>query len=203
MIAFVRGEVAAVTLTSAVLEVGGVGLELMCTPNTLATLRAGQIADAADVDGRPRGLPDALRLRRRRREAGLRAGADRQRGRPQAGPGDARRPHARRRTPRRRRRRRPHADRRSRASGRRAPSGSSSSSRTGSACRRPSVRVAACPCCRSRGATRCSRAWSGSAGRPRTPTRRSRPSPTRRGRPPTAPTWRRCCVPRSAALSRA
>ena len=41
MIAFVRGEVAAVTLTSAVLEVGGVGLELMCTPNTLATLRPG------------------------------------------------------------------------------------------------------------------------------------------------------------------
>ena len=44
MIAFVRGEVAAVTLTSAVVEVGGVGLELMCTPNTLAELRLGQIA---------------------------------------------------------------------------------------------------------------------------------------------------------------
>ena len=44
MIAFVRGEVAAVTLTSAVLEVGGVGLELMCTPNTLAALRTGQTA---------------------------------------------------------------------------------------------------------------------------------------------------------------
>ncbi len=44
MIAFVRGQVAAVTLSSAVLEVGGVGLELMCTPNTLATLRAGQSA---------------------------------------------------------------------------------------------------------------------------------------------------------------
>ena len=41
MIAFVRGEVAAVTLSSAVLEVGGVGLELMCTPGTLATLRVG------------------------------------------------------------------------------------------------------------------------------------------------------------------
>ena len=41
MIAFVRGEVAAVTLNSAVLEVGGVGLELLCTPNTLATLRPG------------------------------------------------------------------------------------------------------------------------------------------------------------------
>ena len=44
MIAFVRGPVAAVTLSSAVLEVGGVGLELMCTPGTLATLRTGQVA---------------------------------------------------------------------------------------------------------------------------------------------------------------
>jgi holliday junction DNA helicase RuvA len=44
MIAFVRGEVSAVSVTSAVLEVGGVGLELMCTPGTLATLRLGQPA---------------------------------------------------------------------------------------------------------------------------------------------------------------
>ncbi len=44
MIAFVRGTVAGVTLTSAVLEVGGVGLELNCTPGTLATLRLGQQA---------------------------------------------------------------------------------------------------------------------------------------------------------------
>ncbi len=41
MIAFVRGRVAAVGLTSAVLEVGGVGLELHCTPDTLAGLRIG------------------------------------------------------------------------------------------------------------------------------------------------------------------
>jgi Holliday junction DNA helicase RuvA len=41
MIAFVRGTVADVTLTSAVVEVGGVGLELNCTPGTLASLRAG------------------------------------------------------------------------------------------------------------------------------------------------------------------
>ena len=41
MIAFVRGTVADVSLTSAVLEVGGVGLELNCTPNTLASLREG------------------------------------------------------------------------------------------------------------------------------------------------------------------
>ena len=44
MIAFVRGQVAAVTLSSAVLEVGGVGLEVMCTPGTLATLRPGHTA---------------------------------------------------------------------------------------------------------------------------------------------------------------
>ena len=37
MIAFVRGQVAAVTLSSAVLDVGGVGYELMCTPGTLGS----------------------------------------------------------------------------------------------------------------------------------------------------------------------
>ncbi len=45
MIAYVRGQVAALTLSSAVVEVGGVGLEVMCTPGTLATLRPGQSAD--------------------------------------------------------------------------------------------------------------------------------------------------------------
>jgi len=44
MIAHVRGTVAAVTLSSAVLEVGGVGLELLCTPGTLAALRTGHEA---------------------------------------------------------------------------------------------------------------------------------------------------------------
>jgi len=44
MIAFVRGEVTDVGLTSAVVEVGGVGLEVMCTPGTLATLRTGRSA---------------------------------------------------------------------------------------------------------------------------------------------------------------
>jgi Holliday junction DNA helicase RuvA len=44
VIAFVSGKVAAVTLSSAVLEVGGVGLEVMCTPGTLATLRTGREA---------------------------------------------------------------------------------------------------------------------------------------------------------------
>jgi Holliday junction DNA helicase RuvA len=44
VIAFVSGEVAALTLNSAVLQVGGVGLELHCTPHTLATLRIGEPA---------------------------------------------------------------------------------------------------------------------------------------------------------------
>jgi Holliday junction DNA helicase RuvA len=44
MIAFVAGTVADVTLDSVVLEVGGVGLELHCTPSTLATLHVGSRA---------------------------------------------------------------------------------------------------------------------------------------------------------------
>ena len=44
MIAFVSGNVAAVGLSSTVLDVGGVGLELHCTPGTLATLRTGEKA---------------------------------------------------------------------------------------------------------------------------------------------------------------
>lgn len=47
MIAHVRGQVAQVNLTSAVLEVGGVGLSLLCTPGTLATLRTGAEATLA------------------------------------------------------------------------------------------------------------------------------------------------------------
>lgn len=44
MIAFVRGTVAEVGPASVVLEVGGIGLELQCTPSTLATLREGATA---------------------------------------------------------------------------------------------------------------------------------------------------------------
>ncbi|MBC7276562.1 Holliday junction branch migration protein RuvA [Nocardioides sp.] len=44
MIASVRGKVAAVSLSTAVVEVGGIGIELLCTPTTLATLRAGEEA---------------------------------------------------------------------------------------------------------------------------------------------------------------
>lgn len=41
MISFVRGRIAGITLDSVVVEVGGVGLSLNCTPSTLATLRLG------------------------------------------------------------------------------------------------------------------------------------------------------------------
>jgi len=44
MIAFVSGNVAALTLSSAVVDVGGVGIEVLCAPGTLANLRTGQRA---------------------------------------------------------------------------------------------------------------------------------------------------------------
>ena len=53
MIAFVRGRVQALTLTSAVIEVGGVGVQVWCTPGTLAGLRVGEEA----------GLPTSLVVR--------------------------------------------------------------------------------------------------------------------------------------------
>lgn len=47
MIASVRGRVLAVSLSTAVVEVGGVGLELRCTPDTLASLHRGTEATLA------------------------------------------------------------------------------------------------------------------------------------------------------------
>jgi len=44
VIAFVQGRVASVSLDSAVVDVGGVGLQVLCTPATLATLRNGEHA---------------------------------------------------------------------------------------------------------------------------------------------------------------
>lgn len=44
MIAFVRGTVAEVGLSSVVVDVGGVGYEVQCAPDTLASLRIGQEA---------------------------------------------------------------------------------------------------------------------------------------------------------------
>ncbi|MCX4760639.1 Holliday junction branch migration protein RuvA [Streptomyces sp. NBC_01275] len=47
MIAFVSGPVAALAPDSAVVEVGGVGIAVQCTPNTLAGLRMGRQAKLA------------------------------------------------------------------------------------------------------------------------------------------------------------
>ncbi|MEV8587200.1 Holliday junction branch migration protein RuvA [Streptomyces sp. NPDC051180] len=47
MIAFVSGPVAALAPTTAVIEVGGVGMAVQCTPNTLSGLRVGQDARLA------------------------------------------------------------------------------------------------------------------------------------------------------------
>ena len=47
MIASVRGRVAAVTPTAAIVEVGGVGMLVQCTPATLAHLRIGEEASLA------------------------------------------------------------------------------------------------------------------------------------------------------------
>ncbi|MCP9960379.1 Holliday junction branch migration protein RuvA [Streptomyces somaliensis] len=44
MIAYVTGPVAALAPTTAVVEVGGVGMAVQCTPNTLSALRVGQQA---------------------------------------------------------------------------------------------------------------------------------------------------------------
>ncbi|MGW8994644.1 Holliday junction branch migration protein RuvA [Streptomyces zhihengii] len=47
MIAFVSGTVAALAPTTAVIEVGGVGMAVQCAPNTLSALRIGQEARLA------------------------------------------------------------------------------------------------------------------------------------------------------------
>ncbi|MEU2023460.1 Holliday junction branch migration protein RuvA [Streptomyces sp. NPDC016469] len=47
MIAFVTGPVAALAPTTAVIEVGGIGMAVQCAPNTLAALRVGQEARLA------------------------------------------------------------------------------------------------------------------------------------------------------------
>ncbi|MFF9351082.1 Holliday junction branch migration protein RuvA [Streptomyces sp. NPDC014734] len=47
MIAFVSGPVAALAPTTAVIEVGGIGMSVQCTPSTLADLRVGQEARLA------------------------------------------------------------------------------------------------------------------------------------------------------------
>ncbi|GAA3369244.1 Holliday junction branch migration protein RuvA [Streptomyces sannanensis] len=47
MIAFVTGPVAALAPTTAVIEIGGIGMAVQCTPNTLSGLRVGEEARLA------------------------------------------------------------------------------------------------------------------------------------------------------------
>ena len=47
MIAHLRGTVAGVAPDGAVIEVGGVGMRVQCTPGTLATLKPGESAQVA------------------------------------------------------------------------------------------------------------------------------------------------------------
>ena len=197
MIAFVRGEVAALTLTCAVLEVGGVGLELMCTPDTLAALRIGQVAT----------LPTSMVVREDSLTLFGFADDDEKQifelvqTASGVGPKLAQAmlavltPDALRR----------------------AVAGDDVNTLTTV----PGIgqkgaqriilelkdRIGAPPSPQRRGASPvddravarpgAARAWSGSAGRPRTPTGRSRPSPTRsrRARPKDPPTSPRCCAP--------
>ncbi len=64
---FVSGPVAALAPDSAVVEVGGIGTAVQCSPNTLSGLRMGTADQARHLPRRARGLPDAVRLRGRRR----------------------------------------------------------------------------------------------------------------------------------------
>ena len=86
MIASVRGTVAALGPDGAVVEVGGVGLAVSCSPGHAGPAAGRRDGPAGDQPGRARGLADAVRLRRRRRAGAVRAAADRERGRARSWP---------------------------------------------------------------------------------------------------------------------
>ncbi len=64
VISSVHGRVASVSGDSAVIEVGGVGLTVQCTPNDQRRVARGAGGDAGHVPGGSRRLADPLRLRR-------------------------------------------------------------------------------------------------------------------------------------------
>ena len=191
MIAFVRGPVAAVTLSSAVLEVGGVGLELMCTPGTLATLRTGQVATLPTtmvvredsltlfgfLDEDEKAIFELVQTASRRR--------------PQARPGDAGRARPRRPAPRGRRRRRQDAHQGPRH---RAEGGAADHPRAQGPARRPGRRHG--PARPGAGRRRLARPGPPRAHRPRLAGPRGRPRGRLGGRPGRreAPTSARCCA---------
>ncbi len=178
MIASVRGTVAALGPDGAVVEVGGVGLAVSCSPGTLARLRVGRAGPAGDQPGRARGLADPVRLRRRRRAGAVRAAADRQRRRPEAGADDARRAPAARAAPRDRhqRPRRADAGARHRPQGRRADRRRAARPDRRDRRRRRRSTGGRSPLSR-RGATSSRTRWPGSASPARRPARRSTSSP--------------------------
>ena len=63
MIASVRGLVASLSPDKAVVEVGGVGLSIICAPNTIADPADRRGGDSGDQPRGPGGLPDALWIR--------------------------------------------------------------------------------------------------------------------------------------------
>ena len=65
MISFVRGRVTAARPGEVVVDVGGIGLALQCTPSTAAALRIGDEAQLPAMPDRPRRVTDPLRIRRR------------------------------------------------------------------------------------------------------------------------------------------
>ena len=169
-----------------------------------ADRRAGAPADLA---GRARGLADAVRLRRRGRAGGVRAAADRQRRRPAARPGDARRARPRRAAPRRRHRGPRRADARCPASARKGAQrivlelkDRLGAVRGGGAVRRRRRRSAA-PAGATRCTARCS-AWAGRPARPTRPWRRRRRTPTRPSPRARRRTSAPCCRSALRSLSR-
>ena len=62
MISHLAGTVCAVSPEGAVIEVGGVGLLVQCTPGTLATLRPGEAGPGGHLAGRQGRLAHPVRL---------------------------------------------------------------------------------------------------------------------------------------------
>ena len=63
MIAHLDGVVAAVAPEGAVIDVGGVGLLVQCSPGTLVGPQAGGAGQGQHLAGGPRGCADPVRVR--------------------------------------------------------------------------------------------------------------------------------------------
>ena len=65
MIASLSGRVISVGPTSAVVEVGGLGVLALCSPNTVAAAPGRAAGDAGYLSDCPRGFIDPVRVRER------------------------------------------------------------------------------------------------------------------------------------------